>query len=63
MPEKARRILLFLERLEQYAASKVVRRNELEQPLSTRLSLSLAMCGMEDEDVPAYSINDLKQVF
>ncbi len=48
----------------QFLASKVSREAKpKDEPSLTNVSLSLAMHGMEDEDVPAYSLDDLKQVF
>jgi hypothetical protein len=48
----------------QYLASKVARESILEdERSSTKVSLALAMRGMEDEDMPVYSMDDLKQVF
>ncbi len=35
----------------------------MDEPSLTSLSLALTMHGMEDEDVPAYSLDDLKHVF
>jgi hypothetical protein len=48
----------------QYLASKMERESTPENELaSASLSLSLAMRGMEDEDTPSYSTNDLRQAF
>ena len=45
-------------------ASKTERQGTPENELtSASLSLSLAMRGMEDEDTPSYSINDLREAF
>jgi hypothetical protein len=45
-------------------ASKTEQQGTPENEInSTRLSLSLAMRGMEDEDTPSYSINDLTEAF
>ena len=48
----------------QYLASKMERESTPENELtSASLSLLLAMRGMEDEDTPSYSTNDLRQAF
>lgn len=48
----------------QYLASKVEQEGgSSNDPSAARLSLSLAMRDMEDEDTPNYSIKDLKEVF
>jgi hypothetical protein len=48
----------------QYLASKAKREFSPDDDLShTDLSLSLAMRGIVDEDTPAYSLEDLKEVF
>ncbi len=48
----------------QYLASKMERESTPDNELtSARLSLSLAMRGMEDEDTPSYSANDLREPF
>ena len=48
----------------EFLASKMERPSTSENELtSASLSLSLAMRGMEDEDTPSYSTNDLRQAF
>lgn len=48
----------------QYLALRVKREFAAENELSwTSFSLSLAMKGMEDEDSPAYSVDDLREAF
>ncbi len=48
----------------QCLASKVEREGASEDEIvSTDLSLSLAMRGMENEDTPDYSAEDLKETF
>lgn len=48
----------------QYLASKMERESTPDDELtSARLSLSLAMRGMEDEDTPSYSTSDLRDAF
>jgi hypothetical protein len=48
----------------QYLVSKMEREITPENELtSARLSLSLAMRGMEDEDTPGYSTSDLREAF
>jgi hypothetical protein len=48
----------------EYLASRTERQGTLENELtSASLSLSLAMRGMEDEDIPSYSTNDLREAF
>jgi len=46
----------------QHLTSKAERATESESSLRS-LSLSLAMRGMEEEDTPDYSVEDLKEVF
>ena len=46
----------------QHLTSKAERATESESSLRN-LSLSLAMRGMEEEDTPDYSVEDLKEVF
>jgi hypothetical protein len=46
----------------EYLASKMERESRSEdEPAISRLSLSLAMRGMEDEDTPSYSTKDLRE--
>jgi hypothetical protein len=48
----------------QYLASRVERESAKETELtSTDLSLSLAMQGMENENTPDYSTEDLKETY
>lgn len=48
----------------QYLASRMERECTPENELtSASLSLLLAMRGMEDEDTPSYSTNDLREAF
>jgi len=48
----------------QYLASKMERERSSESELTAAsLSLSLAMRGMEDEDTPSYSTQDLREAF
>ncbi|MFH1115796.1 MAG: hypothetical protein V1792_17950 [Pseudomonadota bacterium] len=48
----------------QHPASKATGKTGLEnEPSSTDPSLALAMRGMENEDMPVYSMDDLKQAF
>jgi hypothetical protein len=50
--------------LDQYLASKVEQEGEPQNELtSTGLSLLLAMRGMENENAPDYSAEDLKEKF
>ena len=46
----------------QHLTSKAERETESDGSLRN-LSLSLAMRGMEEEDTPDYSVEDLKEVF
>jgi len=48
----------------QYLALKMQRESASEDEFAaTSLSLSLAMRGMEDEDTPSYSPQDLREAF
>ncbi len=48
----------------QHLASKVNREiPATDEPSCADLSLALAMRGMEDEDTPGYSIEDLRETF
>lgn len=48
----------------QYLASRVERESTLDHELTAAgVSLSLAMRGMEDEETPSYSSQDLRETF
>jgi len=53
-------VLDFVQHLASRAAADLWSHDDL---LTSNVSLAMAMRGMEDEDTPAYSIDDLKQVF
>lgn len=53
-------VLDFVEYLLAKAEREAVRQEEKDW---SDLSLSFAMCGMEDEDTPMYTTDDLKVVF
>jgi hypothetical protein len=47
-----------------YLEAKSIRQGMAREPFtSNQISLALAMRGMEDEAIPEYSRNDLKEVF
>ena len=47
----------------QFLAAELGRKGSVDEQRSKRLSLSLAMRGMEDEPSPDYSLSDLREKF